>query len=142
MANLVYNRLSYNLMKKLVDLSSDTIKCALVRNTYTPDPDHNVWADVSGNESYGIGYTSGGKALTGQTVTQDDDNDKGVFDADDIVWTTCSAIARYGVLYDVTVSDNLICLVDFGGDKDGIGADFYVVWHEDGILTLSLMVVC
>ena len=142
MANLVYNRFSYNLAKKLIDLSEDTIKCALLTDAYTPDADHNEWTDISEHQVSGLGYTAGGKTLTGQTVTQDDENDRGVFDADDVEWTTMNVTSMYAVLYDISASSNLICLIDFGGNKDSGGADFTIVWHADGIINLSLMVVC
>jgi len=138
MANLVYNRFMYNLMMGLVDLSTDTIKCALVTNAYTPDEDDDVWADVSGNEAAGAGYTANGKTLTSLTVTQDDNNDKGVFDADDVIWAVSTVTAAYAVLYDDTLgNDDLICLIDFGGDKSTNGKDFTITWNADGIIVLG-----
>ena len=142
MANLVYNRFMYNLAKKLIDLEADTIKCGLITDAYTPDEDDNVWTDVSGDEASGAGYIAGGATLANKAVTQDDDNDKGVFDADDVIWADSTITARYAALYDDTVDDNLICLIDFGANKTSDETDFTVIWHADGIIVLALKVVC
>jgi hypothetical protein len=129
-------------MMKLVDLSIDTIKCALVTNAYTPNEDHNLWSDVSDNEASGVSYTAGGATLAGKTVVQDDDNNRGVFDANDVIWTTSTITARYAVLYDITVDNNLICLIDFGSNQSSDAKDFAIIWHADGIIVLALKVVC
>ena len=142
MANLVYNRFMYNLMKKLVDLEGDTIKCGLLTDAYTPGEDDDVWADVSGDEASGVGYTADGATLANKTVTQDDVNDRGVFDADDVAWANSTITARYAVLYDTTVSSSLICLIDFEEGKSTTDQDFHIVWHADGIIILALQVVC
>lgn len=47
-----------------------TLKCALVTSAYTPDQNlHDFWDDVSANEVSGTGYTAGGNACTGITVS-------------------------------------------------------------------------
>ena len=138
MANVVYNRFTYNLMKKLVDLSTDVIKCGLLDDTHTPDPDHNVWTDVSGDEVVGAEYVAGGATVGGKTVTQDDANDKSVFDANDVVWANATITARYAILYDVTADSNLICLIDFTENKVTDNNDFNIMWHADGIFALAI----
>ena len=139
MANLVYNRFLYNLMIGNIDLSTASIYCALLTSSYTPDKDHNVWSDVSGNEVVGVGYTSGGKALSGKSVSQDDSNDKGIFLADNLVWTDASFTARYAVLYNVTDPSELICLIDFGSNKVSNNQDFNIIWDTESIFTAALV---
>jgi len=52
------------------DLDGDAINCALVANTYTPaDTDEYFDTHVAGDEASGTGYTGGGQALTGKSVS-------------------------------------------------------------------------
>ena len=55
MASGIYNRLKYNLAKKLVDLSIDTIKVILLNNSHSFNADHNVNTDINTNEITGTG---------------------------------------------------------------------------------------
>src|SRR6185295_19728093 len=121
MASGIYNRLKYNLAKKLVDLSGDTINVLLLDNSHSFNADHNVKSDINANEISGTGYSTDGAALSGQTVTQDDTNDLMKFDANDVSWTTATFSAYHAVLNNVTVSNNLIGSIDFGGVKSVTG---------------------
>jgi len=137
MASGIYNRLKYNLMKKIVDLGLDTIKVMLLTSTHAFNADHNVKADIDANEITGTGYTAGGADLTNKTVTQDDTNDRAVFDADDVSWTSATFTARHAALNDVTASDNLLCSIDFGTDKSVTAGTFTIQWASAGIIRLT-----
>lgn len=138
MASGVYNRLKYNIMKKLVDLSGDTFKVILLNNSHAFNADHNVLTDVNANELAASGnYATGGATLSTPTVTQDDTNDCGTFDAVDISWTTATFTAYHAVIYDTTVSNNLVCSIDFGGAKSVSAGTFTIQWSANGIIRLS-----
>jgi hypothetical protein len=137
MASGIYNRLKYNLMKKLIDLGLDTIKVMLLTSTHAFNADHNVKADIDANEITGTGYTAGGADLTNKTVTQDDTNDRAVFDADDVSWTSATFTARHAALNDVTASKNLLCSIDFGTDKSVTAGTFTIQWASAGIIRLT-----
>jgi hypothetical protein len=137
MASGIYNRLKYNLMKKLVDLSTDTIKVMLLTSTHAFNADHNVKADIDTNEISGTGYTAGGETLANKTVTQDDANDRAVFDADDVSWTSATFTARHAALNDVTATNNLLCSIDFGSDKSVTAGTFTIQWATAGIIRLT-----
>jgi len=138
MASGIYNRFKANLMNKEVDLEADTIKVALLDNNHSFNADDNTWSDVSANEISGTGYTAGGEELANKSVTQDDTNDKAVFDADDVSWTSATFTAYHAVIYDVTLaSDDLICSIDFGGAKSVSNGTFTIQWDSNGIITLS-----
>lgn len=64
----------------------------------------------SGTEISGTGYTAGGKAVTGFTLTIS--NGELVYLANDLLWTTSSFTTRYGVLYQVT-GGAVIYVMDF-----------------------------
>ena len=122
-----------------VDLVSDTVKCAMITNSSTPDFDtHDEWADLSGNEVSGTNYTAGGATLANKTLTGSSGTIK--FDADDVAWSTSTiSSARAAVLYDDTLSgDKLICLVNFGADYSSANGTFTITWNASGIFTLDL----
>lgn len=140
MANVVYNTFKKNIMNGGIDLDTDTIKVMLVTSSYTPDQDaHNDRADVT-NEITGTGYTVGGATLGSVTVTQDDTNNYGVFDAADVTWSTASFTAAGAVIYKSTgtaANDLLIKYIDFGGDYTASNANFTITWDSDGILSIG-----
>lgn len=140
MASLVYNSAKKKLMDGSIDLDSDTIKIALVTSSYTPDQDaHDFFDDVT-NEVSATGYTAGGATLASKTVTQDNTNNRGVFDATDPSWTTSTITARGAVVYKSTGTAGtsaLICYIDFGQDYSSTVGTFSVVFHADGILYIG-----
>lgn len=91
---VAYNDFKEQLFKKLHDLVNDTVKVTL-HTGYTPNIDtHQVWADVSSTEyGSGSGYTAGGKTLANKSVTQDNTNDRSLWDADDVTWTSLGALS-------------------------------------------------
>ena len=141
MASGVYNRFKHNLFAGLVDLEgsgSHVIRVALLDSNHSFDADHNTWGEISGNEVSGDGYDANGAILANISITQDNTNDKGVFDGDDVTWASSTITARYAVIYDDTlVTKDLICCIDFGANKSSAGGDFVIQWNADGIITLS-----
>lgn len=142
MADVIFNSFKRDIMNGSIDLDSDTIKVALVTSAYVPDQDnHTKKGDVS-NEITGTGYTSGGKALSGKTVTADNTDNEGVFDALDTAWLSASFTARAAVLYKsrggVASADELIAYIDFGSNKTSTSpGSFVITWNSEGILNLN-----
>lgn len=140
MASLVYNDFKESIMNGSIDLDSDTIKVALVTSSYTADQDaHDFFDDVT-NEVSGTGYTAGGATLANKAVSQDNTNNWGKFDADDPSWASSTITARGAVVYKSTgtaSTSRLICYIDFGQDYTSANGTFSVVFHANGILTLT-----
>jgi hypothetical protein len=140
MADVIYNSFKVKIADGNIDLNSDTIKVALVTSGYTPDQDaHDFFNDVT-NEVSGTGYSAGGETLANATMTQDNTNNRGKFDADDVTWATSTITARGAVIYKSTGTAStspLIAYIDFGSDKSSSASNFTIQWHADGILTLS-----
>lgn len=135
MASGIYNRFKANLMNKEVDLEGDTIRVALLDSSHSFTATHNTWSQVSANEVSGTGYTANGEALASKAVTQAATTK---FDADDVEWSSATFTAAHAVIYDDTLAgDDLIASIDFGGDQAVSGANFTIVWHTDGIITLA-----
>lgn len=140
MADVIYNAFKKNIMNGGIDLDTNTIKVMLVTSSYTPDQDtHEDRADVT-NEVSGTGYSAGGATLANTAVTQDNTDNEGVFDADDVTWSSSSITARGAVLYKSTgtaSTDLLICYLDFGSDKTSSSGNFTIQWNAEGIVNLA-----
>ena len=133
MASGIYNRFKANLMNKEVDLEADTIKVALYDNSHSftaTDTDYTT----SNELATAGGYTQGGAALAGKAVTEAATTK---WDATDLAWTSASFTAYHAVIYDSSVSNDLICSIDFGGAQTVSSGTFTIQWHADGIITLA-----
>lgn len=140
-----YNDFKEKLLNKQHDFTNDTFKLAMWHTT-APDIDvHDTWSDLSGNEvsDGGSNYTAGGEALAGQTVTQDNTNDRAAFDATDVTWsnllltTPVDATPDYAALYnDTHASDLLVCYWELGTTATN-GGDYTLQFGANGIFTLT-----
>lgn len=83
------NHYKYQLMKKKIDLSADTLVMILMNNTYAFDKDTDATlANIAADQlSTGNGYTQNAKELANLSLIEDDANDKGSTTSDDISWT-------------------------------------------------------
>lgn len=143
MASKMYGNLIARAFNKEVDYDTDTIKVALVTSAYTPDQDnHQTWSQVKSSEATGTGYTAGGAALSGKTVTYDETNNVTVLDADDVTWANSTITARYAVLYsDAGSSDGdkvLLGYVDFGVNQSSTNGNFTITWDASGIFRFTV----
>jgi len=136
----IYDRFKGNLMRGDVDLVNDTIKVALLdASEVSPTVTDTVLATVipvpgAAPEVIGSGYSNGGATLAGQSVTEATTT---YWDADDRDWTSASFSTWACLIYDTTVSDNLICLIDFGGEQKVTSGTFTIQWHGNGIISLA-----
>lgn len=140
MASVIYNGFKKKIMDGSIDLDTDTIKVALVTSTYTPNIDTHVFFSDITNEVSGTGYSAGGSALANKSVTQDNTNDLGYFDADDLSWTSSTITARGAVIYKstgVSSTSPLIGYIDFSTDKVTSNGTFTITWASNGILSLA-----
>jgi len=141
MATVVFNSYKVDAARGNIDLQADNIGVMLATASYTPDADaHNFRDDVT-NEVSGTGYTAGGADLASKTVTQDNTNNRAVFDAADLTWTTATITnARYAILFrrvgGAASADPLIVALDLGANYSSVASDFVLQWSaSDGILT-------
>lgn len=112
------NHYLYKKQQGTIDLTSDTIKAALMNSTFVFDPDaHATWADVSSQEI----STSGSYVqvtLTNPTQTEDDSENKAVTSFDNITFTPSGGDfdASAGcIIYDTTDGEStVIAGIDFG----------------------------
>jgi hypothetical protein len=144
MASKLYGQFLSQALNKEIDWDTDTIKVALLTNSYTPDQDaHNYFDDVSTNEVSGAtGYTSGGITLSNKTNSYNSSTNVITLDADDVTWSSSTITARYAVIYDASPATNatkpLIGYVDFGSDQSSSNGNFTITWDATGIVRITV----
>lgn len=145
MADVIPHDFIRSLAEKEQDLNStDTVKVALVDNTYTPSADHTQYSDVSGDElANSNGYTTGGDTVA-CTVTDDDSNDLVKIDIADPTWTASGGTlggvaARYAVVYnDSSTPKSILYIIDLGSDQTvSDGQTFTINIDSDGLMTIA-----
>lgn len=137
---VVFNAAKKKLMEGVFNLTSDTIKVALLTSSYTPDIDtHDFFNDIT-NEVSSSGYTAGGKALTSPTIIIDTTNDLAYFDAADTTWDAVTFTYRYAVIYKDTgnaATSPLLAYINFGTDRTNSGDQAYLQYSASGIFRIS-----
>jgi len=136
----VYNIFKERLMEGMFDLVNDAVKVALVTG-YSPNIDtHTVWTHASGAEVTGTGYTAGGKALAGKSVTMDTTDDEGVFDASNVTWTGLNAgTPSHAVMYDDEVTSPLVdpLMAYWIVTTPSNGGNYTLQWNTEGIINIG-----
>ena len=143
MPSKLYGQFLSQALNKEIDWDTDTIKVALLTNSYTPDQDaHNYYDDVVANEVTGTGYTAGGNTLANKTNSYNSSTNVITLDADDTTWSSSTITARYAVVYDATPATNatrpLIGYVDFGSDQSSSNGNFTITWDATGIVRITV----
>lgn len=146
MTSLVYNPFKGRILgddgtiSSAINLKTDTIKIALLTSSYTPNADHDFFNDVSAYEVGASGTYAAGGATLSPTLSTDQTDDEGVYDATDVSWTGASITARYAVVYKstgVASTSPLICLIDFGSNYVSTAGTFTLPFSAEGILNLN-----
>lgn len=136
MANMFFNATKKYSLNGAIDWDTDTIKVMLVTSTYSPNLDTHAFRSDVTNEVSGTGYTAGGSALATKTVTQDNTNDRAVFDSDDPAWTVATITARAAVLYKsrggASSADEIAGYWDFGSDIVSTAGTFTIIVNSGG----------
>jgi hypothetical protein len=140
MAETVYNAAKAGLMDGSIDLDTDDIRCLLLTGSVTIDPDHaDVAAVVAANTEASDGSYAR-QALTSETVTQNDTDNRGEFDAATIDFgsldneTPTAALIFKFVTNDAGSTPISIHDTGFGTAANGAG---YTITTPNDILRLS-----
>jgi len=141
MASAMYNSGLVKLGDGSIDWNSDTIKIMAVTNSYTPNVDSDDFLnDVSANEASGSGYSTGGITLT-CSVTQDNTNNRAIYDATDISVSALVLTWRYWVVYKstgVASTSPLICYIDLtGSGNQSVNGVYDLTWNAGGVFNLT-----
>lgn len=157
MASFLYTHYKKAALSGAIDLANNCIKVMLVTNAYGPiaassETSHAVTGDIKAYEvAAGGGYAPGGLELTSRTLTQDNVDKEGVFDAADAVWSSSTITASGAVVYvsggssypanGNSAADQskswLIAFVDFGGNQSSSNGTFQISWNSEGIVNFT-----
>jgi hypothetical protein len=115
----------------------------LASSSYTPNRDTHDFRDDVTNEVTGTNWAAGGITLSGAALSFDATSDQARWDLTDVSnATTTIASARYGIIYKsrggASTADELLALIDFGGDQSVTAATFAITWHADGVLYIDV----
>lgn len=138
----LYGPVMQSLFSKQIDWTNDDIRVMLVTASYTPNQDTNRYlSDVSG-ETTGAGYTAGGQALSGKTISYDGSTNTLTLDAQDSTWANSTITARYAVFYDNTGASAsvkpLLGYFDFGSDVASNSGNFVLEYDPTGIFKATV----
>lgn len=132
-----------SIISTAINLKTDTLKLSLHSSSFTPSADDDEFFDDVDNEVSSSGtYTAGiagGYTLT-PTISTDDTDDEGVFDATDVSITGASISARYAVIRKdtgVAATSPIILIVDLGSTITSTAGTFAITWAAEGILNLN-----
>lgn len=115
-----------------IDWVNDDVRMSLHTSSYTPNQDtHDYYDDLTNELAASGGYSSGGVALTGKTLTYDGASNTVRLKADAVTYSslTPSGAIRYAVARKHNASASaahLIFYVDMGADQSPSGIDFTV----------------
>lgn len=97
------------------NLATDTLRMALYTAFSDIGPLTTVYTTT--NEVTGTGYTAGGVAVTGATITTDVQTGTVYVNFADVSWPGANFVARGALIYNVTRSNKSVAVLDFGSDK-------------------------
>lgn len=139
-----------------IDYANDTFRVALLKETteYSPDSvNHEFVSDVLDNGTTGEEFDDTNysrKTLSNVTITEDNTDNEGVWDADDVTWTdlggsqTIEAILVYKQVGgdDTTPGDDdIIRVLDDSEESDlplvTNGGDVTITWNSEGIINIT-----
>lgn len=154
MASHVYNIAKSGFMGGTIDLDTHVIKVTLVMTNTTADTqvDANFMPGGASDPITTLDEMDGGysgdfagsdRKTLSVTVSVDDTDDEGVFDATDVTWTALAAGTRSvdgAVIYKHITSEALsipIAWIDFSPDVVANGGDLTIQWNSEGIINLN-----
>jgi hypothetical protein len=126
MATEASNKIKYALATKKVDFANDAFKIILMATGFTFNKDtHHAYEDLSASElANGNGYTTGGNALAGVAVTEDDTDDRTEVTWNNTAWTASGGSigpSPGAIIFDnesaVAAEKYIVGYIDFGGDQ-------------------------
>lgn len=112
------------------DTGGDTHNIALY-NGSGHNKQTSAYSSTNEVSSSGTNYTTGGKALTGQTVTLDGTNGVAYLDFDDVSWPSSTITATDCLIYMPDIAgDPALYVGDFGGSRSSYGGSFQIIMPQ------------
>lgn len=111
------------LVNAIHDLDTDVLKIALYTSAATLGASTTAYSTT--NEVSGTGYTAGGQALSGVTISTSGTTI--IVDFTDPSWPAATITARGGLIYNSSKANRAVAVYDFGADKTSTSGTFTAV---------------
>ena len=144
MASFIYNEAKRMLFAGELDLNADDMRLKMLMTNTTADTENDGIVNLSDfttlDEMDGANYAV--KALTTETVSKDDANDRAEFDCDDITYTSLGAGTRgvagfllYKYVDGTPGNDIAVAWIEQAATPDG--SNFTIQINAEGLLQLT-----
>ncbi len=138
MTSGVYDVFKQGILTEKHLVGSDDFRIALYLSGHSftaTDTDYTTTNEVA---EAAPGYDRGTQPLANEAVFSDN-APVIAFNADDISWTTATFTAAHAVIWNNTILgvNDLVCSIDFGGDKSVAVGTFTIQFHATGIVTFT-----
>ena len=117
-----------DLMSPSSNLEAATLKCALYDNTATLNQNTTVYITANEISDSGTNYTIGGATLTNVAITVD--GTTAIFDCDNVTFANATISAQAALIYNNTLGNAAIAVLDFGGVKTATAGTFTIQFPE------------
>lgn len=107
------NSFKQQVLEGVHDFTTDTFNIALYVSTANLGADTTVY--TTSGEASGTGYSAGGIALTGTTVSLS--GSVAFVDFADATWPNSSFTVRGALIYNASKGNKAVAVLDFGADK-------------------------
>jgi hypothetical protein len=118
--SFTYGNYPLNALSKKADWLNDTVKAALLLNTYTPDQDNHIWVSNLTGEATGGGYAR--QTLATKTLVYSSVTNTTKLSCADVTFTglTLTGVRYLVFFHDTGVAGTspLVAYVDFGSDQN------------------------
>lgn len=84
------------------------------------------YSDMSTDEASGTGYTAGGAALTNVEPTSS--GTTAYTDFADMTFSTVTLTSRGALIYNTSLANAAVAVLDFGADKQAVAADMIITF--------------
>lgn len=156
---MIPNNRKVDYFETSIDYVNDTIKVALLKSSteYNPDPDNHVFVgDVLDGGTTGAEYNDTGysrQTLTNKTTAIDTTDDEGVWDGDNVTFSTIGSDTNGQVIEAVLIyrqvggddttpgDDEILRILDDSEEGDlplqTNGGDVTIAWSAEGIINIT-----
>lgn len=117
------NSFKVQLLNGQHNFSSNTFKIALYTSSATIGETTTAYSAT--NETSGTGYTAGGNTLSVSVVPTNTGN-VAYLSFSNTTWTTATITAAGALIYNTSLANAAVCVLNFGGDKTSTAGNFSV----------------
>jgi hypothetical protein len=97
------------------------------------------YSDMGADETSGTGYVAGGSALTNAGTSSS--GTTAFCDFDNLTFSTVTITTSGGLIYNTSLANAAVCVLDFGGDKAATAGDINIQFPTPDAATAIIRLV-